>query len=197
MAWQNRCVNLRIRVESPAQPLMSHCTNIVLVIEAKVIPVKMQNEEAEFKNAINLIVEDLKANPDRQHRSVVVMSRGFGHIPGLARQKAFKNGRLARRTWLVPVQELFDLGVPLVLSAGNHAETLGRKEIDNMPKIFQDEDTPIINVGAADFNGERGSFSQYGQYLTLYAPGVDIEGMTREDKKAQDTPVQGTSVGKS
>lgn len=136
MEWQNRCVNLQIRVESPAQPSMSHCSNIVLVIPARVIPVKMQNEKAEFKNAMNLIVEDLKANPDRQHRSVVVMSKGFRQIPGIARQRAFKNGRLAKRTWLAPVQELFDLGVPLVLSAGNHAETLGRKEIDNMPKIF-------------------------------------------------------------
>jgi hypothetical protein len=124
------------------------------------------------------------------------MSLAFEWFESEAMVKVARLDRLHKKKYGAPVKKQFDYGVPLILSAGNKAEE-GRPKIDSMPKVVQDTDDPIINVGAAGHDGKRAAFSQYGDYLTIYAPGTEIETMTKEDKKATDNPKQeGTSFGK-
>jgi hypothetical protein len=72
------------------------------------------------------------------------------------------------------LKELLSLGVPIVCAAGNAAQKQGRQNIDTAPAVYQDQDTPLINVGAANFDGDSWEGSQYGKQLTLYAPGVQV-----------------------
>jgi hypothetical protein len=124
------------------------------------------------------------------------MSLAFEWFESEAMVKVARLDRLHKKKYRAPVKKLFDYGVPLILSAGNKANK-GRPNIDSMPKVVKDADNPIINVGAADYDGKRAEFSQYGDYLTIYAPGTEIEAMTKKDKEASENPKEeGTSFGK-
>jgi hypothetical protein len=77
------------------------------------------------------------------------------------------------------IKDLFKYGVPVVLSSGNEGDN-GRQVIDHIPQVLETEDLPIINVGAATFEGRAATFSQ-GQgtqgdtQLTIYGVGVDVD----------------------
>jgi hypothetical protein len=145
----------------------------------------------EFNNAMELIIEDLKTtDPERQSRSVVVTSKYFG-------KATYELTKLqVLRDWFGDIiAELFELGVPLLYSAGNAGRDKTRKHIDTLPGVVQDADHPIINVGSATSNGERYESSQYGPQLTIYAPGDGVDCQYRDDKDSH--PRIGTSFGKS
>jgi major intracellular serine protease len=89
--------------------------------------------------------------------------------------KDAKANKIDQQTFENPIKRLLDHGVPIVCAAGNYADNPNRQNIDTQPALYQAEDTPIINVGAASFAGERYTKSQAGSQLTLYAPGVEIE----------------------
>ena len=158
---------------------------------ATLIPVKFTTEVGDFLNALTLIIDDINENSGRADKSVVVCSLGYGEkldeddMRGLA---------IVIDMFKTPLEDLFALGVPFVASAGNEATTRGRENIDSLPKLFEDSETPIINVGGANYDGSRYPSSQAGSHLTLYAPGHSVEVQSKEDGKTETD--DGTSMGK-
>lgn len=138
---------------------------------------------------MELIVEDIEANPGRELQSVVVTSMNAG--VGLEYDK-LKNDPVTWNTYTPPIHQLVQLGVPLVCSAGNEAAT--RPNIDSFPAIVSDDDAPIIVVGAADYEGKKASFSQEGPQLTIYGPGISVDSQKKKD--GEHDLIHGTSVGK-
>lgn len=103
------------------------------------------------------------------------------------------------RLYNKPIRDLFALGVPLVVAAGNEADPVppekGALLIDTSPGILKTPDLPIINVGASNRDRGRVPFSQYGPLVDVYALGYEIKAMTKVTKV--DNIISGTSFGKS
>jgi hypothetical protein len=96
------------------------------------------------------------------------------------------------------IDAFFDLGVPMVFSAGNMAGDDGqtRPNIDLLPMGLASDDYPIINVGAAKLDGTKVPQSQGGPKLSIYAPGFETEVQGKEDGEPEDGPLKesGTSI---
>jgi hypothetical protein len=67
------------------------------------------------------------------------------------------------RLYNKPIRDLFALGVPLVVAAGNEADPVplekGALLIDTVPSILKTPDLPIINVAASNKDQRRIPFS--------------------------------------
>lgn len=88
------------------------------------------------------------------------------------------------------MKNLFILRVPLVVGAGNMACDPQHRDIETLPGILDDKDTPIINVGAMAPKGNSAYFSQGGPHLNIYAPSVEVR---RADNKGRGGISSGTS----
>ena len=117
---------------------------------------------------------------------------------GYTREEAENDYRAKRQ--ILWIKQLFSYGVPVVLASGNEAETEGRKVIDQFPQVFETDDLPIINVGAATLAGKAAPFSQglgtqqdpeKRTQLTIYGVGVDVDVHDQYDGAA--TQDSGTS----
>jgi hypothetical protein len=93
-----------------------------------------------------------------------------------------------------PIKRLMEIGVPFVCAAGNHGDEPNRQNIDTVPGVLQDSETPIIVVGSAEYDGTRSDFSQGGDQLTIYAPGREVVVQSMTD--FQSSIKSGTSYGK-
>jgi hypothetical protein len=154
------------------------------------VKTERSGELPDYADAIRLIVTDIEANPGRELNSVVMTAMNFDD--GLTLEKIRLD--LRSQMYLKPFRALLNMGVPVVLTAGNRATNSGSQMIDEYPAVAQDQDTPFINVGASTYDGDRAEFSQYGSQLTIYAPGQDVECQTKEDGKSGTD--SGTSLGK-
>ncbi len=165
--------------------------NIISKIQAKVIPVKYYpGDTRDFKESLNRITKDINDNQGRNRRSVVVLSKKI-----LEEKPGFdpRQNMLVLAQILTPLLGLLDLGVPVIMAAGNYRTRSGdRKDIDILPQMLEREDTPIINVGANDRLGQAGYFSQRGSHLTIYAPGFRVACLDKQGSEKIDT---GTSYG--
>jgi hypothetical protein len=72
------------------------------------------------------------------------------------------------------IQSLFDLDVPVVVSAGNHGREGGRRNVDTYPASLEGPDFPLIVVGGTNSKGELRDWSQTGPHVTLHAQGEEI-----------------------
>ncbi|KAH7131789.1 peptidase S8/S53 domain-containing protein [Dendryphion nanum] len=131
---------------------------------------------------LELILDDVQDNPDPASKSVVLMSMVF-------REEKFDSPEEARKsdTGAAVTErfgDLMDVGVPVVVSSGNYA-LLGSPRIDNIPPILEGPDLPLIVVGAATYEGERAAFSQYGDQLSLYAPGTEVLAQMKTDRTSR------------
>jgi hypothetical protein len=121
-----------------------------------------------------MVVKDLNNHLDRQSQSVVVTSQGFD-LPRMTPEQT-RVHPLVQQCYLRPIQELHQMGVPIVFATGSGANVPGGSLISNsIPQLFQDVDTPLILVGAADYNGRRADLSLFGRLSTLYAPSVSVD----------------------
>ncbi|KAH7075138.1 hypothetical protein FB567DRAFT_597071 [Paraphoma chrysanthemicola] len=138
--------------------------------KATLIPVKLYaGLETEFEQAFRLVTDDLRDHPGRAERSVVLITRGFDETT-LAEAKL---DDISRKLWEVNIRALFDLGVPIVMAAGNNAQGESKYVINSRPQIYQEPGVPIINP-------------------MIYAPGKDVTCLTKEGfGKTRD--VTGTS----
>jgi hypothetical protein len=152
----------------------------------------MSTDAEDITNSFYLVLQDLKANPGRAHRSVVVVSRGWEEDGKKTYAEVIKDDAFVARH-AGSLRQILGLGVPVVCAAGNSADESGRQNIDALPMLFQDDATPLINVGAANYDGSRRAKSQGGSQLTLYAPGEDIEVPQKTDFVSQTE--SGTSMG--
>jgi hypothetical protein len=156
------------------------------------IPVKLyKSEELNLPDALNMIMTNIRVNPGRAERSVVLITQGWG----ITNYAEAKGNTMFQTLWENNIRDLFKLGVPLVLAAGNNVAG-NRKAIDTRPQVYQDQFTPIINVGAADFDGKRAEMSRYNDQPMIYAPGKNVRSLTKSGF-SQVADVTGTSYGKS
>lgn len=76
------------------------------------------------------------------------------------------------------LQELNKLGAVLVAAAGNDFEQedhAGKSMFDAYPaNFFQEGLRDLIIVGASDKAGRAGLFSQWGNEVSVWAPGSDV-----------------------
>jgi hypothetical protein len=106
---------------------------------------------------------------------------------------------------------IYDLGCPVVFSAGNQAYQANRQEVDKVVAKFLRDGLldELILAGAMDGNGRRAFFSQYFpdknvQYpkKIFYAPGMEIDApIAQPDVEAYEDwmsykKTSGTSLGK-
>ncbi|KAI9162846.1 Alkaline proteinase [Paramyrothecium foliicola] len=82
------------------------------------------------------------------------------------------------------VQVLIDAGIPVVVAAGNENSPASESSPGNLPDA--------ITVGASDRNYRRGSFSNYGPSVDIFAPGVEIITASSDSPTANRT-TRGTS----
>lgn len=157
------------------------------------MPVKFTDDYDDFADGFKAVQQDLKAHPDRQHKSVVLTSRGT--FPSYTPAEA-KSNPWVQRTFGKTLKKLLDLGVPIVCASGNNTPKQPRAAvIDSLPMVLQADDMPIINVGAAQANGQRLAMSQDGPQVTIYAPGEQVKAQTKEDRNLLTQ--SGTSLGMS
>jgi hypothetical protein len=117
------------------------------------------------------------------------MSRGVGpkEEPGKTREQAEVDEH--GREFAAQFKQLWERGIPIVLSSGNFGEQAKRDVIDMIPQVMEKDDFPVINVGAATLEGRpwsrtQGQGSQDGTQLTIYGVGVDVAVHTSKDGEA-------------
>jgi subtilisin family serine protease len=99
--------------------------------------------------------------------SIATLSMGLAYVTTQPVQvvNMSTGGPVRSRILEETAKKAFDKGIVLVAAAGN-----GGKEEFNYPAAF---DT-VIAVGASDDQDRPASFSSYGPYLSIVAPGTDI-----------------------
>lgn len=113
--------------------------------------------------AVELIIRDILANPERRKLSVVSMS-----LTGPQPTGSYMDKVLQRR-----IQTLLAMDVPMIVSAGNFAQKGGRNNVDTIPALFEGPNYPLIVAGSANFAGVPSVFSQGGPHIFVYAAGED------------------------
>ena len=131
------------------------------------------------------------ANPVYYKKSIVMLSMGFD---------VYNNPRFrTTEPWIsmeIYISALFDLGVPVILAAGNKAGQDPNRShrgivIDCFPQILESDSFPLINVGNIHFDGSIDIESKRGPKVTVFAPGAEITCAGYGDR------ISGTSFGKS
>jgi len=143
----------------------------------------------EFADALWKIQQDITGDPGREHKSVIVTAVGWLEF-GKNTYESVRDAYDLQEKYANELRDVMDMGIPIVCAAGNS----GQRDIDNVPQLFADERTPLIVVGAAEFDGSRAEFSQGGNQLTVYAPGGKSPLQSTKDETERESA--GTSVGK-
>jgi hypothetical protein len=159
------------------------------LVPVKVIDALFSDIPEGFREAARHIKEH-----DRESRSVVVCASGDTRPSDPSDSQQTDMGALVS---VIGARALFDLGVPLILAAGNdrNPDTGERQDVDYWPPNLEAENFPMIVVGAADEKGIRYPHSQGGSHLTTYAPGWEgVQGVLKDGTRGYGT---GTSYGKS
>ncbi|OCK74996.1 subtilisin-like protein [Lepidopterella palustris CBS 459.81] len=89
----------------------------------------------------------------------------------------------------IRMQWFSDQGIPVVIAAGN--EGTNRPEIDMIPMKLDGGILQLINVGAANWEGDKRPASHAGPKVTVYAPGTGVPTMKKDGSEMLET---GTSV---
>lgn len=151
--------------------------------------------------AFNVAADDI-ARKGRKRKSVVVAS--INTLKTLDELEAEACNHPGINALEDALARLLDMGVPVVVSAGNNArkrirETMRRKRapntnpfrlsVDTLPAALASSHLPIFVIGAADENGMVSGSSQRGSKVTGYARGTDCR------CAGESEPVSGTSFG--
>jgi hypothetical protein len=143
----------------------------------------------EITAAFAEIAKDIRLHhPERRKHSVVTMSITLGKY-----DPSHKSSYEALR---IAIQEVMSLDVPVVVPAGNHGTSPGRRKIDTVPGVFAllDRSFPLIVVGSVNAGGVGSPFSQLGG--TINAVGEGITCIT-DSATSPATGLEGTSYGES
>ncbi|KAH7064342.1 peptidase S8/S53 domain-containing protein [Paraphoma chrysanthemicola] len=159
---------------------------------ATLIVVKASKFVSDDSAGLRLVVDHMRQNPGRAERSVVLMSVGSPQAINYEQAKADLSYKAIYET---PLTQLTEMGVPVVLAAGNNLPEEGsnRPHIDTVPQIYASQSLPLILVGAADFEGKRVTQSRYGDQLTIYAPGHSILSLSKGGFDSGERLCTGTS----
>lgn len=133
------------------------------------------------------IIRDIEKN-GRALNSVVTTSICYGND---LRHSELREDRDCRQL-IKRIKCLLDMGVPVVCAAGNL--TKFSDAIDSLPAVMEDEEHPVIVVGATNKDGKHATFSQSGGSLTTNASGVGIKGQTKANSHSEER--SGTSYCK-
>ena len=129
-----------------------------------------------------LVLQDIHSK-QRQGKSVVTYSISSGDPID---PNNLGNDRMALKRF---IKELLDSDVPVLVSAGNHAQHYDddgnlRPNADTVPAIFEGSDYPLIVVGCVDFTGTPAPFSQGGNHVQVWAPGTNVHIQDKDSDNA-------------
>ena len=158
---------------------------------SKVIIVKMASLAiSEIIEVWDQVWNDIKTK-NRQKKSLCTFSLSSG-------KKIDPNNLPAqRKQQKAQMKVLLDNDVPIVVSAGNHAEKDGgRPDVDTAPGVFEGPDFPLIVIGNCDSDGKKVSSSQAGPHLTIWAPGNNVPCLDPDPNAKDPTYRTGTSYCK-
>ena len=153
-------------------------------------------EEEQLQEALELIRLDLIDNPGRARASVVMSAIGWkdDYFGGRTTYEQVKDAFDLQEKFGQGYRDIMDLGVPIVVAAGNEGNGDSPTPIDFLPQLLTDHDTPLIVVGAAANDGLRDPYSQVGNQLTIYGPGSNSPMQSKEN--GGHFIAGGTSLGK-
>lgn len=152
--------------------------------QATLVVVRLYDLDAlEFEEALELIRDDIKANPERRKKSVISMALTMGQDWEAPEIRSVSNF----------LRQLFDMDVPFVCISGNIEDESDDTDVDEWPALLEGPDMPLIVVGSVNSDGERSDFSQAGLHVTTHALGEDIQCLPRDG----EVPIEedGTSYG--
>ena len=115
-------------------------------------------DEEEYLDAFKVVITDLKQKGEARQKKSVVLT---------AVEQLLKPGQDA--LWQPVLDELFNMGVPIVAASGNRGMSVAF--INRAPMVLEDPYRPMINVGAVNQLRDDLDYSQVGPQLTIFAPG--------------------------
>ena len=92
------------------------------------------------------------------------------------------------------MQELFDMDVVVVCTAGNQGRKAGRSQIDTVPQLWESANFPLIVTGAVTNPGLALGMSQNGPHVTVWAPGKNVGCVQAPDNTATGTSPAAAAV---
>lgn len=144
----------------------------VQLVGVKVLDANGGGTNADVLDGLNFVESDVREK-NLGGKAVMNMSLGGGQ------SRAINNA----------IEALAAAGVVPVVAAGNEAQDAGNTSPASSPNA--------ITVGALDATtDERASFSNFGDVVDIYAPGVDVLSVGINDDSDTAT-LSGTSMGKS
>ncbi|KAF2870209.1 peptidase S8/S53 domain-containing protein [Massariosphaeria phaeospora] len=146
---------------------------------ATLISVKHEENLDDVGPVFGKVHADLVKNKDRQGKSIVLCAT---HDPyplidpndwPVDDEEVLEWVQWKEETkkWL---DKIMNMGVPIVVPAGNEALQPERAKVDFWPSSFSSDDFPLIVVGATDADNVRYAKSQTGPQVTAYAPGQNV-----------------------
>jgi hypothetical protein len=120
--------------------------------QATLVSVKMFPAAGNWENAMWEILNDIKAHPGREFRSAVTTGVAIDKFMTPAEAKADKE---IQELYGDHLRELSALNVPFVTATGNGDSPDHPREVDQIPSVLQDDDMPLVVVGAADYEGHK------------------------------------------
>lgn len=96
----------------------------------------------------------------------------------------YTQGDCEREEVIEAIHQLFDLGVPVIVPAGDEHDEKERVTVSDFsrpsrralfPSCLSANDFPLIVVGCTDQDGSISSFSYRGDHVTSYTGGEEIE----------------------
>lgn len=138
--------------------------------------------------ALRLVLHDIVTN-NRQDRAVVLITIGD---PGPSPANARDTFGSAAKSHYDIINELMNLGVPVVAPSGNDRSGDVRSSVDYWPPMWASPIYPLIVVGETDEKGIRPLESQAGIQVTTWAPGDGAICLSRDGSVE---PGSGSSLG--
>ena len=111
----------------------------------------------------------------RDHQGKAVVVWAYNSIERYPDESKHPWNRLKRL-----MQQLFELDVTIVVSAGNDKTRWTRWYVDTLPALWEGPGFPLIVAGSVDNFGRAAAFSQGPQHVSIWAPGIDVHCAKRD-----------------
>ncbi|KAJ5898749.1 Subtilisin-like protein [Penicillium taxi] len=170
--------------------------------KAKIVPVIHESDFVDFIESLDLIISNIKEDkesklPVRYKSSILFFSSGFD--PEDLAEAGINPNEPPFSEMKKSMEEIFDLGIPIVMAAGNRRGEDGLSlELDIYPQVWESDDFPAINIGNAFSDGQIYESSLRGPKVAVYLDGVGIRCVGRDGLVAGtsfSTPLGAGGIG--
>lgn len=156
--------------------------------ESRLIILKAAQKASNIRWAFYTARDDIMAN-NRQGQSVVLFAKS-DPVKG----ETYTGPWTGIRSYM---QQLFDMDVVVVTSAGNKGTRSGRQQIDTVPQLWESPDFPLVVAGAVYNTGLLVPSSQGPNHVTAWAPGYNVGCVVGPSTAASGTSTSAAAVSQS